>query len=159
MRACAFGRRFSAHFYAFPALIISLEVPRWGWQPTTNTRNFLQGGRSNSNNLKEVSTGLPYLNAEPLDVLVAEAGLSLGEFAEIAGVSELTLSKARHGRALKPTTLRKLALGLSRIKPLRALEGRDLIRATPHKKRKAANGADSVAAKEIGNAVRTPVEG
>jgi transcriptional regulator with XRE-family HTH domain len=103
---------------------------------------------------------LPYLNAEPLDILIAEAGLSQGEFCEVAGITEVTLSRARHGRPIKPGTLRKLALGLSRIKPMKAFEGRGLVSPTPPtKKKKAAVLAGTAAKKENGDAVRTPVEG
>ena len=64
---------------------------------------------------------MPYLNREPLDQLVAEAGMSFGEFARHCGISEVTLSKARNGRAVYPQTLRKLALGATRLKKLKGL--------------------------------------
>ena len=56
--------------------------------------------------------------------------MSLGEFARSCDISEVTLSKARHGRAVYPSTLRKLALGLSRIKKLKGLDA-DIISIKP----------------------------
>ncbi|MFI5399209.1 MAG: helix-turn-helix domain-containing protein [Candidatus Binatia bacterium] len=115
---------------------------------------------------------MPYLRREPLDQLIAEAGMSFGEFARECGVSEPTLSKARHGRKVYPSTLRKLALGLSRIKRLKGLDA-DIVTVTkpitntgtppsnnivtPSIKENAAAGK-ATAQGGIGDAVRHPVE-
>lgn len=74
-----------------------------------------------------------YLNPGPFDERVASAGLTMREFADIAGVSTVTISQARHGRPLRASTLRRLALGLTRIKSMKVLE--DIVTATkPAKK-------------------------
>ena len=62
-----------------------------------------------------------YLNVKPLDELVARTGRTMGEFARECEISPITLSRARNGHRLRPSTLRKIALGLSRIKPMKDL--------------------------------------
>lgn len=91
---------------------------------------------------------MPYLNREPLDQLVAEAGMSLGEFARSCDISEVTLSKARHGRAVYPSTLRKLALGLSRIKKLKGFDAAIVSVTKPIDNKRAATVDKTAAAKE-----------
>ena len=71
-----------------------------------------------------------YLNAAPLDELVARGGLTHREFAQACGITPVTLSRARNGRPLRPSTLRALALGLSRLKPVKGLPD-DLVTVTP----------------------------
>lgn len=48
--------------------------------------------------------------------------MSFAEFARECDITPVTLSRARHGRGLKPSTLRKLARGLARIKTLQGLD-------------------------------------
>ncbi len=73
-----------------------------------------------------------YLNREKFDLLVARAGLTNAEFADEARISPVTLSHARNGRRLRPSTLRRIALGLTRIKTVKGLEDNDdLVMATP----------------------------
>jgi predicted transcriptional regulator len=72
-----------------------------------------------------------YLKREALDELIAEAGMTNREFAHLAGLSPITLSHARNGRPVRPDTLRRIALGLTRLKPLKGFEGRDLVTGTP----------------------------
>jgi hypothetical protein len=60
---------------------------------------------------------------EQLDVLVAQAGLTMAEFADLAGVSSVTLSYARNGRPVRTSTLSKIALALMKLKPHKALDG------------------------------------
>jgi transcriptional regulator with XRE-family HTH domain len=77
-----------------------------------------------------------YLNPGPLEERVAAAGLTMGEFARYCGVSSVTISQARHGRAIRASTLRALALGLVRLKDLPGTA--ELVTATPpngHKKK------------------------
>ena len=83
-----------------------------------------------------------YLNREAFDLLVARAALTNAEFANEAGISPVTLSHARNGRPLRPSTLRRIALGLTRIKTVNGLnDNDDLVMATPPKE---SNGRDRV---------------
>jgi hypothetical protein len=56
------------------------------------------------------------------------------EFAREAGLSEITISRARRGGLLRPATLAAMARGLLRLKPLRGVAEMDLIVATPNQK-------------------------
>jgi transcriptional regulator with XRE-family HTH domain len=98
-----------------------------------------------------------YLNPEPLDRLVALSGLTHQEFAQSCGLTAVTLSRARNGRPVRASTLRSLALGLSRLKALRGLEGLDLIRVTPPIKKNAEATGIAPAIPEGRDAV-SPVE-
>jgi hypothetical protein len=63
------------------------------------------------------------LNTAAVDQLVREAGLSDTEFARSkAQIHPITYSRARNGRAMRPSTLRAIALGLTRIKPMKGFE-------------------------------------
>ncbi len=65
-----------------------------------------------------------YLNTPAVDVLVAAAGLKNGEFArDYCGISAVTYSRLRNGACPRPSTLRAIALGLTRIKPLAGFKG------------------------------------
>jgi len=79
-----------------------------------------------------------YLNPEPLDKLVASAGMSFDEFARLAGVTGKTLSYARNGHPVRISTLRKLAVGLTRLKTMKGLEGLVTVAPSPNDKEKAA---------------------
>jgi hypothetical protein len=89
-----------------------------------------------------------YLNPEPLDRLVALSGLTH---------PAVTHSAPPMGRPGLAPTLRSLALGLSRLKALRGLEGLDLIRVTPPIKKNAEATGIAPAIPEGRDAV-SPVE-
>jgi len=76
-----------------------------------------------------------YLNRDRFDELVLGSGMSMAEFSREADVSPVTISLARNGRPVKPSTLRKLARGLERIKQLKALDGVVTV-AKPNSKKK-----------------------
>jgi predicted transcriptional regulator len=46
-------------------------------------------------------------------------GTTARDFAVVAGVSYVTLSRAMHGRPMRPSTLAKITTGLARIPPLK----------------------------------------
>lgn len=62
------------------------------------------------------------LNADRLDRFLALRGLNARQFATIAGVHEVTLSRARHGHRVTESTLRKIAAALQRVEPLPGLD-------------------------------------
>ena len=64
-----------------------------------------------------------YLNTDELDKKIALAGMNFGEFARYIGMNPATLSCARHGRPVRPITLHRIALGLSRLKTAKVLDG------------------------------------
>ena len=53
-----------------------------------------------------------HLDIERLDYELARRGLSVRHFAQISGVPEATLSRARHGRAVRETTYLKMVEAL-----------------------------------------------
>jgi predicted transcriptional regulator len=73
-----------------------------------------------------------YLNPEPLDKLVALSGMTLHEFAVSCGITPVTLSRARNGKSLRISTLRRIAVGLSRLRTLKGLEGLDIVAVAPN---------------------------
>ena len=88
-----------------------------------------------------------HLNRDRFDELVLGSGMSMAEFSREADVSPVTISLARNGRPVKPSTLRKLARGLERIKQLKALDGVVTV-AKPNSKKKLAGRVASPASKE-----------
>jgi hypothetical protein len=92
-----------------------------------------------------------YLNVPVVEQQVARAGMSMREFCQIhAGISEVTISCAKGGRPVRPSTLRAVALGLSRLRELPGFAGLDVVTATPPARNgRAANvGLAPVAARE-----------
>ena len=55
------------------------------------------------------------INRQPLDDLIGGAGMSMEEFARLAGVSPVTLSHARNGRRVRAKTWRRIAAGLTKL--------------------------------------------
>jgi len=88
-----------------------------------------------------------YLKREPFDVLIARAGLTYAEF---------TLSHARNGRPLRPSTLRAIALGLTRIKPMKGLDGVELVSATPPEKEKTVAAGTPPRSREVSRERHNP---
>src|ERR1700680_2600698 len=76
------------------------------------------------------------LDAPRLDYELGRRGVTARRLAEVAGVPEVTISRARHGRPVTEGTLRRLTKGLLEI-PL--LLGADLLIAEPEKKNAAAS--------------------
>lgn len=68
------------------------------------------------------------LDAAKLDHELALRGVTARRLAEVAGVPEVTLSRARHGRPVTESTLRRITTGLLSI-PL--MLGADLVLAAP----------------------------
>ena len=65
-----------------------------------------------------------YIRIEPLDELVAAAGLTQGDFARSIGISPVTYSRMhRPDHPVRTSTLKKLALGASRLQPLAGIDG------------------------------------
>jgi len=98
-----------------------------------------------------------YLKREPFDVLIARAGLTYAEFAQkYARLSPVTLSHARNGRPLRPSTLRAIALGLTRIKPMKGLDGVELVSATPPEKEKTVAAGTPPRSREVSRERHNP---
>jgi len=70
------------------------------------------------------------LDPARLDYELARRGVSARQLAEVAGISEVTLSRSRHGRPVTQGTLRELTRALLQT-PL--LIGADLLIAEPDK--------------------------
>jgi transcriptional regulator with XRE-family HTH domain len=81
------------------------------------------------------------LDAGKLDHELSRRGVTARRLAEVSGVPEVTLSRARHGRLVNESTLRRLSTGLLQI-PL--LVGADLLIAEPEKKTTDARSLASV---------------
>jgi transcriptional regulator with XRE-family HTH domain len=88
-------------------------------------------------------SGIP-LDAAKLDSELARRGVTARRLAEVSGVPEVTISRARHGRPVSESTLRRLSTGLLSI-PL--LVGADLLIALPE--RKTAIASTSTAVQEV----------
>ena len=62
------------------------------------------------------------------DFELARRGITAADLAAVAGVHEVSLSRARHGARIREATLRKLATALTRIP---VIKGADAIIAAP----------------------------
>jgi DNA-binding Xre family transcriptional regulator len=71
------------------------------------------------------------IDADRLDYELARRGISSRQFAEVSGVSETTLSRARHGYRVRESTLRRLVTAMLRIPPM---PGAELLLREPHKR-------------------------
>jgi len=90
------------------------------------------------------------LDPARLDYQLALRGMTARKLSEVAGIPEVTLSRARHGRLVTEGTLRRLTTALLQI-PLMA--GADLLIAPPARENEtapAARGAGAV--QEVGRA-------
>jgi transcriptional regulator with XRE-family HTH domain len=68
------------------------------------------------------------LDVPRFDFELGRRGRSAREFSQLAGISEVTLSRVRHGRPMTPGTLRKITAALLGL-PL--LPGADLVLSEP----------------------------
>lgn len=56
---------------------------------------------------------------------------AMGEYVYEAGLSQATISRARHGREMRTSTLAAMSRALVRLKPLRGIAEMGLITSTP----------------------------
>jgi predicted transcriptional regulator len=68
------------------------------------------------------------LDVRRFDYELGRRGRSAREFSQLAGITEVTLSRARHGRSVTPGTLRKIT---STLLELPILPGADLVLSEP----------------------------
>lgn len=102
---------------------------------------------------------MPYMNHEPLDQLIAEAGMSFRQFAAFAGIAEKTLVYARRGQRVQPRTLRMIAAAVARLEPIKVIKTHNLVSGSPiNKNEKAGATAIAPAREENRNGLGTPVE-
>ncbi len=71
------------------------------------------------------------IDADRLDYELARRGISYRQFAELSGVNETTLSRARHGYRVRESTLRRIVAAMLRT-PL--MPGAELLLSEPHER-------------------------
>jgi transcriptional regulator with XRE-family HTH domain len=86
------------------------------------------------------------LDAEKLDHQLGLRGITARELAERSGIPEHTISRARHGRPVNESTLRRLSTALLEI-PL--FRGIDLLIAEPPGMKIAGGSASPAISKEV----------
>lgn len=69
------------------------------------------------------------LDAARLDYELARRGINPRQFAEVSGVNETTLSRARHGYRVRESTLRRIVTAMLRIPPM---PGAELLLSEPY---------------------------
>lgn len=62
------------------------------------------------------------IDAGRLDYELARRGINSRQFAELSGVNETTLSRARHGYRVRESTLRRMVAAMLRIPPMAGVE-------------------------------------
>jgi transcriptional regulator with XRE-family HTH domain len=95
------------------------------------------------------------LDAAQLDHQLAIRGVTQRRFSEVAGLPEVTLSQARHGRPVAARTLAKIAAALVMIPVLPG--GADLLVVAPEKKN--AEVGQSTPAQEVAGGTSTETSG
>ena len=70
------------------------------------------------------------IDADRLDYELARRGINSRQFAELSGVNETTLSRARHGYRVRESTLRRIVATMLKIPPM---AGAELLLSDPHK--------------------------
>ena len=93
------------------------------------------------------------LDANRLDYQLGLRGVTARQLAEVAGISEVTLSRSRHGRPVTEGTLRQLTRALLGI-PL--LIGADMLIAEPVNKKTAGASTSPAVASAEGSTSATP---
>ena len=71
------------------------------------------------------------IDAERLDYELARRGINPRQFAELSGVNEATLSRARHGYRVRESTLRRMVAARLKIPPM---AGAELLLSDPQKR-------------------------
>ena len=66
-----------------------------------------------------------------LDYELARRGINPRQFAELSGVNEATLSRARHGYRVRESTLRRMVAAMLKIPPM---AGAELLLSEPQKR-------------------------
>lgn len=95
------------------------------------------------------------LDADKLAFELARRGVTQRTLAERAGIPEVTLSRARHGRSVSEGTLRRLTTGLLSI-PL--LVGSDMLISEPENKKTANGSRSSAVSQEVHGLDALPAE-
>lgn len=70
------------------------------------------------------------IDADRLDYELARRGISPRQFAELSGVNDTTLSRARHGFRVRESTLRRMVAAMLKIPPM---AGAELLLSEPQK--------------------------
>jgi len=71
------------------------------------------------------------IDADRLDYELARRGINPRQFAELSGVNETTLSRARHGYRVRESTLRRIVTAMLKIPPI---AGAELVLSEPRKR-------------------------
>jgi len=71
------------------------------------------------------------IDAARLDYELGRYGISSRQFAELSGVNETTLSRARHGYRVRESTLRRIVAAMLRIP---TMPGAELLLSEPQKR-------------------------
>ena len=71
------------------------------------------------------------IDADRLDHELARRGINPRQFAELSGVNETTLSRARHGYRVRESTLRRMVAAMLKIPPM---AGAELLLSEPQKR-------------------------
>ena len=71
------------------------------------------------------------IDADRLDYELARRVINPRQFAELSGVNEATLSRARHGYRVRESTLRRMVAAMLKIPPL---AGAELLLSEPQKR-------------------------
>ncbi len=71
------------------------------------------------------------IDADRLDYELARRGINPRQFAELSGVNEATLSRARHGYRVRESTLRRMVAAMLKIPPM---AGAELLLSAPQKR-------------------------
>ena len=71
------------------------------------------------------------IDADRLDYELARRGINPRQFAELSGINEATLSRARHGYRVRESTLRRIVAAMLKIPPL---AGAEVLLSEPQKK-------------------------
>jgi len=71
------------------------------------------------------------IDAARFDYELARRGISPRQFAELSGVNEATLSRARHGYRVRESTLRRIVTAMLRIP---TMPGAELLLSEPQKR-------------------------
>ena len=71
------------------------------------------------------------IDADRLDYELAHRGINPRQFAELSGINEATLSRARHGYRVRESTLRRMVAAMLKIPPM---AGAELLLSEPQKR-------------------------
>ena len=71
------------------------------------------------------------IDADRFDYELARRGINPRQLAELSGVNETTLSRARHGHRIRESTLRRIVAAMLKISPM---PGAEMLLSEPQKR-------------------------